>query len=336
MSFEIAIQPDNYGPGDSSSPRWSSALKEAGHKVRQVNVYAADILDQLKGCDGFMWRHGHLPHMRQIAKRLLPVIENELGLCVYPDQNTCWHYDDKLAQNYLFQTLGIPTPKTWVWFEKEAALEWASSATYPLVLKLWSGASSKNVRLVHSFLEAKHWIEFLFGQGVTGLEKKNFSFFRRCARAARFVVTGDIPQLPSEVHKNYVYFQEFLPGNKFDTRVTVIGDRAFAYRRFNRPNDFRASGSGNFDTNFREISRSFIELGFEVSHKLKAQSIAIDGLWQYKKPVVGEVSYTFVSWVVQKCPGFWDEKLNWHEGHMWPEEAQVADFLVRLKTTRIT
>ena len=35
--------------------------------------------------------------------RLLPVIEKELGLVVYPDQNTCWHYDDKIAQYYLLK-----------------------------------------------------------------------------------------------------------------------------------------------------------------------------------------------------------------------------------------
>lgn len=29
-----------------------------------------------------------------------------------------------------------------------------------------------------------------------------------------------------------------------DTRVTVIGHCAFGYRRYNRPGDFRASGSG--------------------------------------------------------------------------------------------
>ena len=29
--------------------------------------------------------------------------------------------------------------------------------------------------------------------------------------------------------KNYAMFQRFLPGNEYDTRVTVIGNRAFAF-----------------------------------------------------------------------------------------------------------
>jgi len=137
--------------------------------------------------------------------------------------------------------------------------------------------------------------------------------------------------LPWELHKNYVYFQEFLPGNAFDTRVTVIGDRAFGYRRFNRENDFRASGSGLVDHDPAGIDAAFIDLAFQVAKKLGAQSCAIDGLWRDGEAVVGEISYTYVSWLVHDCPGHWDSGLNWHEGQMWPEEAQIQDFIARLE-----
>lgn len=50
--------------------------------------------------------------------------------------------------------------------------------------------------------------------------------------------------------KKYVYFQDFIPGNDFDTRVTIIGDRAFGFTRNVRPGDFRASGSGNVGYDF--------------------------------------------------------------------------------------
>ena len=122
----IAIQPDDYTPEggrqDASSPRWAALIEEAGHQVRWVDVRRADILSQLEGCDGFMWRHGHSAEHRQIARRLLPVLERELGLVVYPDQNTGWHYDDKIIQQYIFSALGIAAPKTWVWFDAAQAL----------------------------------------------------------------------------------------------------------------------------------------------------------------------------------------------------------------------
>lgn len=348
MKFTIAIQPDDYGPGDAASPVWIKYLEAAGQEVRLVDVFRPDILDQVRGCHGFMWRFAHFPNLRQVARRLLPVIEREMGIPVYPDQNTCWHYDDKIAQSYLLQTAGIPIPRTWVWYDVRQAKEWAREARYPLVLKLSGGASSKNVRLLRSFGEAELWIDRLFGSGVTGLNggaaKEPWSWERRIFNAAKVLLRGNPPEKPDErsweLHKNYVLFQEFLPGNEFDTRVAVVGNRAFAQRRFNRPNDFRASGSGKFDTDPSKIDLKAVRLAYRVAQRLKTQSIAIDCLRRGEERVVGEISYSYVSWIGLTCPGHWElsgdamaGELVWREGRMWREEAQVADFLDRVKTS---
>lgn len=343
--MRIAIHPDDYtnpkvGKRDASSTRWADLLEKAGHEVKWVNVYRADILEQLKGCDGFMWRWAHFGGMGQIARRLLPVIERELGLVVYPDQNTCWHYDDKIAQAHLFRALDIPTPETWIWFDKAEASDWSRKADYPLVIKLCAGASSTNVRLVNSADDAAAWIERLFGQGAYSLasvSRAPWGWKRRIRAAAKSLLLGqplNEERSQWELHKNYVLFQEFLPDNPHDTRVTVIGGRAFGYRRFNRPNDFRASGSGNFDADPKEVDLEAVRLGFRVAEKLGTQSIAIDIIQRGTERVVTELSYTYVMWMVQTCPGHWEiegQELVWKDGHMWPEEAQIQDFLARLE-----
>ena len=345
MSFTIAIQPDSYGPRDASSPIWTRALREAGCQVREVDVRRADILDQLKGCHGFMWRHNHTPEARQIARRLLPVLERDLGLAVYPDQNTCWHFDDKIAQRFLLEAAGIPIPRTWIWFDEDLALGWARGASYPMVIKLWGGAGSTNVRLVRTFGEAKEWIRLLFGPGLYGLDAASINPWRRTGRiikgAARAVARGRplheaFSRRPYwELHRGYVLLQEFLPGNDFDTRVTVVGHRAFAYRRFNRPDDFRASGSGNFDPDPSKIDIETVHLAFRVAERLRTQSVAIDGLRRGEERVVSEISYAYVTWMVHSCPGHWEkegDRLTWVAGQMYPEEAHAADFLARLRS----
>jgi hypothetical protein len=351
VKYLIAIQPDDYTapekpPGsDAASPRWANILKNAGHEVRWVNVRRADILNQLEGCHGFMWRWAHFAGMDRVARRLLPVLENQSQLLTYPDQNTAWHYDDKIAQSYVFKSLSIPTPNTWIWFDHNLALDWASSQKYPLVLKLATGAGSNNVRLVRDFAAARAWIDRLFSFFVDNLDEDQFEplgLHRRLRRAAsvllkgsrvRFFDTGYDPQA------GYIFFQEFLPGNSFDTRVTVVGKRAFAYRRFNRKNDFRASGSGNFDVDPEAIDKRFIRLAYLTAKRLRSKSCAIDGLYKDSDCVVGEVSYTYVSWMVHACPGHWElegepesGELHWIAGPMWPEEAQIADFISDLNT----
>jgi hypothetical protein len=149
----VAMHPNEYvSPGDTvpSSTRWSEFLEALGLKVRRVDVRSADILDQLTGCHAFVWNWVHFGGMGRIARRLLPVIERELNIPVFPDQHTCWHFDDKIAQAYLLRALEISIPQTWIWFDRRQAEEWASQADYPLVFKLATGGQSANVRLIQN------------------------------------------------------------------------------------------------------------------------------------------------------------------------------------------
>lgn len=128
--------------------------------------------------------------------------------------------------------------------------------------------------------------------------------------------------------KGYAYFQDFVPDNQFDTRVTVIGDRAVAYIRKVRPGDFRASGSGDMDYDPRNIRLQCVQVAFEVTQRVGSQSMAFDFLIERDgRPMIVEVSYCYVPDFVYNCPGHWDRQLIWHEGHMWPEEAILIDLL---------
>ena len=71
-----------------------------------------------------------------------------------------------------------------------------------------------------------------------------------------------------DVHYRYALFQQWLPGNEFDTRITVIGNRAFGFRRFNRQGDFRASGSGNLDWDPVQVDPAFVQLAFRIAKRL--------------------------------------------------------------------
>ncbi len=349
MTFTIAIQPDEVifpkGLRQSFSDRWICKARELGHEVRIVDVYRNDIIEHLRECDGFMWRFPHTPFPRLFAKRLLAVVEQGLGLVVFPDWNTAWHHDDKITQRYLFEAAGIPVARTWVFWKREDALDFCRHAKYPLVIKLAGGASSQNVRLLKDFGEAEYWLNKLFYSGVFSLERPTSTNLREIAKrlrpSARLLLKGWHPNPGSffELQKGYLMVQEFLPNNSHDTRVTVIGNRAFAFRRFNRPDDFRASGSGNINKDPGAIDLEFVRLGFKTAQVLGTQSVAIDGLYRGDEHITTEISYSYVSRTVHDCPGHWElegcpesGRLIWKKGLMWPEDAIMEDFLARLKS----
>ena len=338
------------GGANGFAPRWAEALRSRGAEVRELDLLGPDPLGQIAGCDGVMWHWYHYPsEIRWAALPILRVVAERLHIPVFPDLATCWHFDDKIAQAYLLEALGIPHPKTWVFWRKTDAWDWCEKATYPLVAKLSGGAGSQNVHLIRDAAEGRAYVKQCFsGSGILvrpfsppGIRARPWSRLKRAAwRAAQvapYVLANRFPSLPDQTywmpHKNYALFQEFVVGNEFDVRVTVVGNRAFAFRRMNRPGDFRASGSGNIDYRPTAIDSRCVRLAFEAAHKLNSQSMAFDFLCrgEGRDPVVGEISYCYADWAVQKCPGHWDSGLNWHEGQQWPEEAHVEDFLMRIR-----
>jgi len=310
-------------------------LEENGIPVIWLDINQTDFWDQVKRLDYFIYRWSHWVDHQQIAKSILPVIEFNHNIKCFPDYKTCWHFDDKIKQYYLLNSLGFPVAESWIFWDKHKAMEWIDQAEFPQVFKLRGGASSYSVLLVNSAMQAKRLVKKMFTGGFYpykvmmkgSLTSTPYRTIRRIAKSIwNRLLDKENPYWA--VHKNYILFQKFMPGNDFDTRVNIIGDRAFAFRRFNRKNDFRSSGSGLVDYQTDEINHKFIEIAFEISKALRFQSMAYDFLWDTNHdPVLCEISYTFVDRNVYDCPGYWDPQLNFHEGNYWPQHCQLMDLL---------
>ena len=118
MGLCIAIHPDEVvhpnGEVQSFSRRWAELAAQEGVDVRTVCAFEPAVYHQLAGCDGFMWRFGYDPISLDAAKRVLAAAEHGMKIPVFPSWKTAWHFEDKVAQAYLLEAAGIPTPRTWV------------------------------------------------------------------------------------------------------------------------------------------------------------------------------------------------------------------------------
>ncbi|MDN4753732.1 hypothetical protein QYZ87_04190 [Porphyromonadaceae bacterium W3.11] len=317
--MEIGI---HYREG-SFSDRWITYCKERDIDYKIVNCYDSDIIKQLKDCDVLLWHHHHGYYKDVLAaKRILFALEHA-GVKVYPNFSTGWHFDDKVAQKYLLEAIEAPIVPSYVFYDKTEALNWAMSTSYPKVFKLRGGAGSSNVFLIENKKKAKKYIRKMFSSGMkmsplkmAGRNFKGFlagrnSFYDFAKYVGLFLFPKkyEISFMPKE--KGYVYFQDFIPNNKFDTRVVVINGRAIAERRMVVDGDFRASGSGIF--NYDEINLDAVQIALEVSEKLKLQSCAYDFVIDNNNPLIVEMSYAFGVTGIKNAPGYWDSSLKWHE-----------------------
>jgi glutathione synthase/RimK-type ligase-like ATP-grasp enzyme len=119
-----------------------------------------------------------------------------------------------------------------------------------------------------------------------------------------------------------------MPDNKFDTRITIIGNRGFGFTRNVREKDFRASGSGSINYDLSRIDPQCVQIAFEVTKQIGGQCLAFDFVKTLTgQPRIVEISYCFMAEAVHNCSGHWDNQLNWHEGQMWPQDAILIDML---------
>ncbi|MBA7540303.1 hypothetical protein ES705_32599 [subsurface metagenome] len=151
---------------------------------------------------------------------------------------------------------------------------------------------------------------------------RKVSFFVVIGGVFRLFFSNDFSKIMGK-ERGYAYFQDFIPFNNYDIRIIVIDNKAFAIKRMVRNNDFRASGSGNIIYEKEEIDKHTIELSFEISEKLKSGCLAFDFVYDNFNPLITEVSYGFSVEGYDKCPGYWDNKLNWHEGTFNPQSWMV-------------
>ena len=314
------------------NPRWADYCSEQEIPYKLVNCYSNAIIHELKGCTALLWHHSHSdPRDLLIARQILSALEHT-GLTVFPDFRTAWHFDDKVGQKYLFEALDIPTLPAHIFTERAQALNWASNTEYPKVFKLRHGAGSAGVKLIHSEAQARLLINRSFRRGIPvyapweNLKERFYKWrlgkygaIELLKAMARFVYPPRYSRAIGR-QRGYVYFQDFAPENDSDVRVIVIGQRAFGIKRWVRPGDFRASGSGDFSYEPEQIDTDCISLAFESAKKLGSQCTAFDFVRQGDGSLaILEISYGFDQEGYDPCPGYWDMDLKWHAGEFNPQ-----------------
>lgn len=327
---------------DGFSTRWVEYCERNNIPYKLVNPYENDIIEQLKDCDVFMWHHYHADYRDvQFAKSLLFSLQQK-GLKVFPDFNTTWHFDDKVAQKYLLEAIDAPLVPSYVFYTKKDALKWIANVSFPKVFKLKGGAGSSNVKLAKNRKQAKHLIKQAFGKGFSQYDRfshlkdrykayKNGrdSFLGVCKSFARLFIPTEYSKMHSK-EKGYVYFQDFIPNNTFDIRICVVDDKAFALKRMCRENDFRASGGGRIIYDKNQIDERCVKIAFYVNDKLKTQSIAFDFVFdENNNPLIVEISYGFAANAYDACEGYWTKDMQWHAGNNFDFCGWMVESLIR-------
>ncbi len=290
LAFQLNLGPNmKIGISTESQQKWINEFIKAadylGINYILVNISDFNWKQQLEGIDLFIWRIS-LNDITKVmeAKQKIKTIEN-MGIHCFPNSLMTLLYDDKIAQTYFFEQYFYPTPKNMISFSYKNVFEELNNIKYPIVTKLKGGASSKNVALLNSASELKTILDAQI-------------FFSPLAKIITILAERlKLPSLKKLLKEKcgYVYLQEFIPTDG-DYRIVTFGNNYFSiFKRLNRKNDFRASGSGRWEQiSQNQLPSVAISAAFEISERHNFACMAYDFVVNSEKWYILEMSYGFL------------------------------------------
>jgi len=305
---------------------WIEYCKENTIDYEVVNCFDNNILEVLKEFDLLLWHFSHYSLQEMLFARTILSSAKNIGLGVFPDFNTSWHFDDKIAETYLLSSINAPTPKSWIFYTYKSAVDFFENFNdYPIVAKLRCGSGSSNVKLIKDKYHAKKYTKKMFKNGYKAAPSIVFKAKSNIKSSAdiktivnRFKRIPDFIQsltsaklLPNE--KGYVFLQEFVPNDGYDLKVVVVGDKLSFLARDVRKGDFRASGGGTIKYDHNLITKEIRDAAFRISRELKFQSMGYDFVIDNRNnaPKIVEISYGFSHVAQIGLGGYWKESGEW-------------------------
>ena len=329
MNVLINQKSKNVHSTDWSHP-WIEYCKKNNIKHDVIDLFHVNNpMNLLKQYDCLLWHFGQYNYADMLEARSILYSAKQMGLKVFPDFNDAWHFDDKVAEMYLLQSINAPIPKSYVFYDINDFESWLQQekTLLPMVGKLRTGSGSHNVKLLKNEQALKHYAKRMLDKGYNPApnliykttsnvrSSHNWATFKdKAKRIPEFLqVLGNAKKFPDE--RGYIYLQEFIPNDNYDMKVVVVGDKLSGVIRPVRSHDFRASGGGEvfFDHTF--FTESIIKSAFAVTDALGTQCMGYDYVInnETKQAVIVEMSYGFSHAAIMSSKGYFDRECVLHD-----------------------
>ena len=209
------------------------------------------------------------PYQKQLVDDYLEVLEYQNNILI-PSKNIIKAHENKGFQEYYKQLLNFHSLKG-IYLNKHN-IDYENIKNfigYPLVLKKLDGSGSKGVQLINTEEKLKKEIFKL----QPSLHIRYLIYVKEQVKRI-FLRKNNLEKI--EYFRDYQNFviQEFVSNLKFDYKVLIFFDKYYVLKRNIKENDFRASGSGNFE--FVEIEDSLLDYAKDTFEVFSEPFISLD------------------------------------------------------------
>lgn len=302
-------------------PYWTKYerfLKSNSIPYKYLNIHESDWRYKVEKFDQIIWPIGGSPPELAEARRKIFIIENLLKVKCYPSFFTVNLIGEKITQYDLLKSYDFPIIDTFISYSYSDVLRNIEKLKYPLVSKITTGAGSAGVHLIKNLKDARKTVRKIF----SFYGKNTYWYFQR--------------------QKNYIFFQEFIDGAKYDLRIFVVGNKVFGYYRDVPEGDFRASGLGKVRKD--DIPIRAMDIAVNIYKALNIPLVAVDMLKNPKTDDYNIIELALVPAIrtseqlhVNGIPGAYiigkDGKYSFEEGRHWVQELALKEYFRKIWLT---
>ena len=290
-----------------------------------IDPYANDTIAKMMNCSVVIWsiQNYLFADLLEARNLLLPI--EKLGVKVFPNHDTNWHFDDKIAEMYAFKAVNAPIPPSWVFYSLDDTKEFLNNAKFPIVAKLRNGSGASNVKLLKTKSQALSYAKRMFGRGFDPSPSLMYKTFSKAQSSKDWkTIISRIKKIPTflytrsrakmmPIEKGYCYFQGFIENDGFDIKVVVIGDKLSFFVRHVRKGDFRASGGGDCFYDKSYLTKEIIDSAFNTADKLKLQCVGFDYVVDNNSDqgLIIEMCYGFDVGLILDAQGYYTRDGKW-------------------------
>ncbi len=329
MKIAILFDENEKLHSTSWSIPWEEYCQRNNISYQVVNPYLNNVIKKLLEFDIILWHYSNYSFKDMLMARNVLLTLEDRGKKVFPAFKDAWHFDDKLAETYLLESVDAPIPKSYYYYDLESVKTAIAqnSFSFPVVAKLRNGSGSHNVKLVKSPAELLSYSGKMFSTGLNSapsllykassniVSAKNIkTFINRAKRIPEFLRSlANAKKFNRE--RGYVYLQEFIPNNGYDLKIVVVGDKLSYIGRNIRKGEFRASGGGDLFYDKDKVTKDVIDSAFKTSDDLGFQCMGYDYVVNAEtgKGMIIEISYGFSHHALLAAKGYFDRDGNWHD-----------------------
>ena len=236
---------------DANHEYWIKSCETYNVQYKLIDFYLADWLDKILSEDYSCYLLCP-PGIESINKVMyderVRILSQELKKWVYPSYEELLLHENKRYLSYWLKSNSLPHPQTFVFYDKNEALDFTKNSALPIVGKFNIGASGKGVKIFRERKQLEEYVKKAFSKGIRqewgpNTKMKNYrERIKNVIRDPTLIIKRIVVyrKLFNEIQKDFLIFQEFVPHN-YEWRVVKIGSSYFGHQKIKQGD--KASGS---------------------------------------------------------------------------------------------